>query len=221
MKKILFLSILSFHAHAVSVGDITSIIDSNEVILVKEIENTTPVARYIGLKIEKITSPTAEGKVIPLNSNEILSTPSGLVLPGNGKDIFRIIYNGPQDNQERYYRLSWLDAPISSARDSTADKAALATTSAIINTILVVSPRQDKFDYIYEGGTVKNLGNVSFRIVAAGECLDPSKDIENKGCRERYYVMPGKSVSLKYTDWKSSKTHLGIWYNGKYINANK
>ena len=221
MKKILFLSVLSFNVHAVSVGDITSIINSNEKTLAKEVENTTNVARYISLKVEKITSPTADGKIVPLENSEVLSTPSGLVLPGSGKDVFKILYNGPEDDQERYYRLSWLDAPVLGKEDNTANKGALATTSAIINTILVVSPRKDKFDYNYSNGTITNTGNASFRIVAAGSCIDQAKDIDGKGCRERYYIMPGKSIKLKFTDWNAPKTHLGIWYGGQYINVNK
>lgn len=212
---------VALNAHAVNVGDITSIINAHETTLAKEVENTTNVARYIALKIEKITSPAADGKVIPLDDNEVLSTPAGLVLPGSGKDVFKILYNGPEDDQERYYRLSWLDAPVLGKEDNTANKAALATTSAIINTILVVTPRKDKFDYSYSNGTITNTGNASFRIVAAGSCLDQAKDVDGKGCRERYYVMPGKSMKLKYTDWNASKTHLGIWYNGQYINVNK
>lgn len=221
MKKILLLSVLSFNVHAVNVGDITAIINSNEKTLAKEVENTTNVARYIALKVEKITSPAADGKVIPLENSEILSTPAGLVLPGSGKDVFKILYNGPEDDQERYYRLSWLDAPVLGKEDNTANKAALATTSAIINTILVVSPRKDKFDYSYSNGTITNTGNASFRIVAAGSCIDQTKDINGKGCRERYYVMPGKSIKLKFTDWNAPKTNLGIWYSGQYINVNK
>ena len=223
MKKIfpIFLCIVAVHANSVNVGDITSIINANETTLAKEVENTTNVARYIALKVEKITSPAPDGKIIPLENNEILSTPAGLVLPGSGKDIFKILYNGPKDDQERYYRLSWLDAPVLGKEDNTANKAALATTSAIINTILVVTPRKDKFTYSYSNGTITNTGNASFRIVAAGSCIDKTKDISHKGCRERYYVMPGKSVKLQYTDWNAPKTNLGIWYADQYINVNK
>ncbi|WOE32314.1 MULTISPECIES: hypothetical protein [unclassified Acinetobacter] len=207
--------------YAVNVGDITSIINSNQKNLIKEVENTTNVARYIGLKIEKITSPTAQGVVIKDDSKEVLSTPAGLVLPGAGKDVFKILYTGPEDDQERYYRLSWLDAPVLGSEDNTANKAALATTSAIINTILVVSPRKDKLDYQYANGTMTNTGNASFRVVAAGPCLDKKKEIDGKGCRERYYVMPGTSVKLQLTDWNAPKTHLGIWYADQYINVSK
>lgn len=205
---------------AVNVGDITSIINADKNFLAKEIENTTEVARFVGLKVYRLSSPMNDGETIPMTSKtEILSTPSGLVLPGSAKDIFKIIYQGPQDDQERYYRLSWIDAPVANAGEDTASKGGQATTSAQINTILVVAPRKEKFDFSYANGTLTNTGNVSFRVVAAGKCLDQSKDIDGKGCRERYYVMPSKSITLKHTDVKADRTHIGIWHGEKYINV--
>ncbi|NHX33574.1 hypothetical protein HA388_26605, partial [Escherichia coli] len=92
---------------------ITEIISSDEDTLSKEIENTVDTARLVNLTIEKIDSPLDTGKVIPITDpNEILSTPANLILPGHAKDIFKIIYQGPKDNKERYYRLNWKDDPI-------------------------------------------------------------------------------------------------------------
>lgn len=210
----------SSYCAAINVGDITSIIPSNETMLARDVANTTDVARFVGLKISRISSPMADGKVIPMESSaEILSTPSNLVLPGSAKDIFKIMYQGPADNKERYYRLSWIDAPVTNSGKIEKDKGAQATTSAQINTILVVAPREEKFDYKYANGTITNTGNTSFRIVSAGPCTDKSKDIDNKGCRERYYVMPNMSLTLKYTNTHADQTHVGIWHNDKYTNV--
>lgn len=210
----------SQYVAAVDVGDITAIMKSNDSMLAKDVANTTDVARYVGLKISKISSPLPNGKVVPMESNtEILSTPANLVLPGSAKDVFKILYQGPSDQVERYYRLSWIDAPILNTGNNKVEKGAQASTSAQINTILVVAPRQEKFEYQYKNGAVTNTGNVSFRIVAAGKCLDPNKDINNKGCRERYYVMPNTMIKLQHVDIRSSKSHVGIWHNDKYVNV--
>lgn len=207
---------------AINVGDVTSIIESKQSLIAKEIENPSDTARFVGLKVQRISTPMEGGEVIAMESaSEILSTPSGLVLPGSAKDIFKIIYQGPADDQERYYRLAWLDAPVGSVEDSTAPKSAQASAVAQINTILVVAPRKQKFDYTYNNGAVTNTGNVSFRIVAAGGCKDPSKDIEAKGCRERYYVMPGVTIQLKYTQFNDRKTNIGIWHDSEYINIQR
>nr|WP_042111208.1 hypothetical protein [Acinetobacter rudis] len=205
---------------AINVGDVTSIIEAKQSLIAKEIENPSETARFVGLKVQRLSSPMEGGEIIPMESAaEILSTPSGLVLPGTAKDIFKIIYQGPADDQERYYRLSWLDAPVGSSEDSTAPKTAQASAVAQINTILVVAPRKQKFDYTYKDGQVTNTGNVSFRIVAAGACKDVTKDIDGKGCRERYYVMPNKSLTLKYTQTADPKTNIGIWHDSEYINV--
>ena len=210
----------SQYAIAVDVGDITSMMNTHNSMLAKTIGNTTDVARYVGLKISRISSPLPDGKVIPMESKaEILSTPASLVLPGSAQDIFKIIYQGPSDQVERYYRLSWTDAPILNTNKEKSEKGAQASTSAQINTILVVAPRQEKFEYKYNSGAITNTGNASFRIVAAGKCVDPQKDIDNKGCRERYYVMPNTTIKLKHVDITSPKSHVGVWHNDKYVNV--
>ncbi|TQI78610.1 hypothetical protein FHU10_1352 [Serratia fonticola] len=207
------------HANAINVGSITSIIASDQSVIAKEVINTVDDARMVSLTVERISSPMEGGQVIPMASKqEIMATPSNLILPGNGKDVFQIFYAGPKDNQERYYRLSWHDNPVVEEGLSTTRKAASATTSATIKTILVVTPRQDNFNYQYRDGVVYNTGNSSFRVVAFGPCRkpQPSGD-ENKSCRERYYVMPGLGVHLKVIDLNNPRRSIGIWHNEKYI----
>ena len=203
---------------AIGVGEVTSFMESDQTILSKEITNTTNVMRYIGLKVQRISSPMQGGEVIPMQSkSEILFTPANQVLAGEAKEFFRIVYQGPQDHVERYYRLSWLDAPMSEFDKTSTAKAGMATTSAQIDTILVVAPRQENFKYTYKNGEIQNLGNSTFRVVSVGDCKNPADDKSGKGCRERYFVMPGDRIRLKYTDVAQAKTHVGIWHKGQYI----
>lgn len=182
MKKIIsaliLLSILPIKSSlAVNVGNITEIISSDRDTLAKEIENTVNTARLVNLTIEKIDSPLENGKIISVNDpNEILSTPANLILPGNAKDVFKIIYQGPKDDKERYYRLNWRDDPIGENGVTQSAKSASATTSATISTILVVAPRIEKFNYKYINSQVSNVGNSSFRVVASGPCLPEKKN---------------------------------------------
>ena len=220
LKTTVVLSILMapLSSFAIGVGEITSFMESEQSILSKEITNTTNVARYIGLKVQRISSPMKGGEIIPMQSqSEILFTPASQILAGNAKEFFRIVYQGPKDNLERYYRLSWLDAPMSQFEKDPAAKSGMATTSAQIDTILVVAPRQENFKYNYNKGEIQNLGNASFRVVSVGACKNSIDDQTGKGCRERYFVMPGDSIRLKYTDVSQSKTHLGLWHKGQYI----
>ncbi|MBI6194874.1 hypothetical protein, partial [Providencia rettgeri] len=219
MKKIIFalilLSILPLkNSFAVNVGNITEIISADEDTLAKEIENTVDTARLVNLTIEKIDSPLENGKVISVNDpNEILSTPANLILPGKAKDVFKIIYQGPMDDKERYYRLNWKDDPIGESGVTKSSKSASATTSATISTILVVSPRVEKFNYEFINSQVSNIGNSSFRVVASGPCLAEKQKYGVDGiCRERYYLMPHLAVKLQFVDVKNKKSSVGIWH---------
>ncbi len=224
MKKLIYRSALlliftPFVAFAINVGEITSMMPPEESILSKEVTNTTDAARYVSIKVSRLSSPMADGIVIPMESGgELLSTPASVILPGEAKDIFRFIYNGPEDAKERYYRLTWSDEPLSDTENAVHRKAGEATTSALINTILVVGPRKENFDFKVSGDNVMNTGNAAFRVISFGPCRSESAEA-GKTCRERYYVMPGSSIKIKYTNLADAKTRIGIWHGKNYINV--
>lgn len=210
---------LSFSTQAINVGEVTAMMGPEAKSLAKEIINTTDTARYVSVSVERISSPMAGGVIMPMESkSELLSTPASLILPGNAKENFRFFYKGPEDNKERYYRVSWTDEPVTEFDASKNKKQGEATTSAIISTILVVAPREEKFDYSHSGDSVTNTGNASFRVISYGPCRDKAKDT-GQGCRERYYVMPGVTAKIKYTDLSNKKTRIGIWHGEQYINV--
>jgi len=222
--KPLFISLLLLSvtspSQAINVGEVTSIMGPEARSLAKEIANTTDTARYISVNVERLSSPMADGVIIPMGTRpELLSTPASLILPGNAKENFRFFYNGPEDNQERYYRISWTDEPVTEFDAGKNKKQGEATTSAIIGTILVVAPREENFNYRRDNDTVTNVGNASFRVISYGPCRNKTKET-GQGCRERYYVMPGVSVKIKHTDLTNKKTRIGIWHGEQYINVN-
>lgn len=192
---------------------------SGRSILAKEISNNTESARYVSITVERLSSPMGDGVVIPMESkSELLPTPASIILPAESKEHFKFIYNGRADDIERYYRLSWVDEPITEKNSNNNAKVGEATASAVISTILVVTPREDRFDYSFENGKVTNKGNSSFRLISYGPC----RNVENEkgsGCRERYYLMPGVSSKIRYTDLNDKKTRVGIWYDGKYTHV--
>lgn len=209
--------LLSFPGWAISVGDITSIMKSSESSISKEITNTTDSARFVSITVKQLSSPLANGVEINQGiSSELLSTPANLILPGQATDVFRFFYKGPQDDKERYYRLQWVDEPVTENAETNARKLAVATASAEIGTILVVAPRQERFDYSRDGDVISNTGNVSFRVIAYGPCKDKTQD-NGKGCRERYYIMPSTKMKIKRTDVDNIRSHIGIWHNDQFI----
>ncbi|MCX8958057.1 EcpB family pilus assembly chaperone [Erwinia psidii] len=210
---------VSLSVQAINVGEITSIITSDSSSLAKEIINTTDSARFVSISVERISSPMAGGKIIPIQSkSELLFTPASLIMPGDAREHFRFIYGGKEDDKERYYRLTWTDEPVTEFNAIPGQKGGHATTSATISTILVVAPRKEHFSFNYQDGVVSNNGNTSFRVVAFGPCKDKGKN-QKEGCRERYYVMPGNSVRMSNTDTEKNKTRIGIWHGGKYISV--
>ncbi|WP_193138684.1 EcpB family pilus assembly chaperone [Klebsiella aerogenes] len=217
---LLMVSLLIFvsRAMAINVGTITESMPSSKSMISKEISNTVDVARLVSLNVERISSPLEQGRIIPMEAqNEIMVTPANLILPGKAKEVFRIFYAGPKDDRERYYRLIWQDNPVVEEGNSKSTKTAMATTSATISTLMVVTPRKENFKYRYESGVISNIGNRSFRVVASGPCIIKSPEGENKMCRERYYVMPGLAVHLKFVDYQLNKSSIGIWHDKNYI----
>ncbi|CBG89660.1 hypothetical protein [Citrobacter rodentium] len=222
MKKGLIALILAelfipLSGQAINVGDITSIMTSGERTLSKEVTNTTDSARFVSVSVKQLSSPLADGvEIKSANNGELLSTPANLILPGQATDVFRFFYNGPEDGTERYYRLQWIDEPIGENAATKASKMAVATASAEIGTLLVVAPRKERFDYSHQREVISNTGNVSFRVIAYGACKDKTQD-KGKGCRERYYVMPGTKITLQLTDVNSNRSHIGIWHGKRFI----
>lgn len=217
---IIFSYLFSFPVQAINVGEVTSIMSPDISRLTKEIGNPTDSARLVSLKIKRISSPLADGIVIPMESPlELLATPVSQIMPGRSKENFRIFYNGPEDDKERYYHLSWSDEPVTDDDTKSSKKQGVATTSAIINTILVVAPRKENFDFIRQGETITNKGNASFRVISYGPCRNKTQDI-GQGCRERYYLMPGMSVKIQHIDFSKGKSRIGIWHGEDYINVN-
>lgn len=53
-----------------------------------------------------------------------------LILSGQAKDVFRFFYKSPADDVERYYRLQWIDEPVTERAETRANKVAVVTASA-------------------------------------------------------------------------------------------
>lgn len=211
---------LAQHSFAIDVGDITTFMHHDQNVVSKSVTNDVNTARGVILKLEKVSSPLDHGVIIPFDSNdELLATPATSVLPAGGKEVFNVYYNGPKDNEERYYRLVWHDLPIQSiGKAGSSSKRVAATTSARIATILVVAPRNEDFKYRYdsESNELLNEGNVSFRVSAFGPCDEIGKKI----CNEKYNILPSSKVALKYGAVNKKQSAIGIWHKNQFIPIN-
>ncbi len=217
-KKILLACLFPSFAFAIDVGDVSNFIFADQDVLTKEIANTVDSARLVTLQVKRINSPKEGGGFIDFETpNEILSTPAGILLPSHARENFRIFYQGPKDDKERYYKLVWQDLPIQ--KQDAVDKnqsVAMASAAAQIGTILVVAPRQENFSYTMKDNVVSNHGNVTFRLVGYGPCPAEFKN-EQETCQEQYNVMPNDTVRLKYVDFNQKKSYAGIWHKEQFL----
>lgn len=217
MKKLFALVVLltACNAFALDVGDISSFMDSDATVLSKEIKNTTDSGRFINIAIKRISSPLADGKIIPMESpDEMLLTPSSILIPSQSTEVVRFFYKGPTDDKERYYRIFWQDQLLSDKQQDSAKKLAIATASARISTILVVAPRTPHYQYQYHAGEISNTGNVTLKVIAYGVCINHA---EKNDCKEDYYVMPGKKRHFTHVDVNNEKGHVAFWQADQFV----
>ncbi|WP_270828352.1 hypothetical protein [Aeromonas sp. Y318-1] len=202
-------------SQAINVGSVTTFIDAGSQDVAKEIENGSAQARLVTISVSRISSPEEGGQEIPMEvAGELMLSPSRLMLPAHAKNNVRFFYKGPQDGKERYYRIRWLDTALSMDDQSSNRRQAVATTSAQIGTILVVTPRQQHFAYNLQNGMLSNQGNASYRTVAYGPCLDRKAQAQ---CKETYYDLPGKQRCFKKVDMQDPQSHLGLWLGQEFV----
>lgn len=217
MKKLL-LSIylfiaLSFSAYGIDVGDISSFINSDRSSISKEIKNSTDTGRLVNVGVKRISSPLEDGVEIPFEAHdELLFTPTKLLLPAQSGDIVRFVYNGPHDDKERYYRIIWFDQSLDESQNTSAKRSAVASASARIGTILVVAPREVRYSYHYENGFITNTGNATLRVLAYGACIKGKED-----CKEKYFLMPGRKRKFNIVNVNDKKGRVALWQGEQFI----
>ncbi|QGZ71101.1 EcpB family pilus assembly chaperone [Aeromonas hydrophila] len=210
----LMLTLFPLASNAINVGPITTFIDTGFNEVAREIENDTEQARLVTVSVTRISSPEEGGNEMATDVNgELLLSPSRLVLPAKGKNNVRFFYKGQADDKERYYRVTWRDTPLSLDEHREEGRQATATTSAQIGTILVVAPRQVRFNYVFRNSTLTNTGNASYRVVAYGVCANnPTEQ-----CKENYYDLPGKERRFSRVDIVNDKSHIGLWFGKEFV----
>ena len=104
---------------------------------------------------------------------------------------------------------------MSESAATKAGKAATATASAEIGTILVVAPRNERFNYSRQDDLIINTGNVSFRVIAYGVCKDPAQD-QGRDAGNAITLCPNQNKASK-SDVSNSRTRIGIWHGKQFI----
>ncbi|SAE69185.1 Gram-negative pili assembly chaperone%2C N-terminal domain [Enterobacter cloacae] len=196
----LFLLFISSSALAINVGKVTTIIPADADSTAKEIKNEADSVRIVSVRAQRISSPMDEGIVInPEKVDELLLTPTRMVMPAGTSNIVKFYYHGNADNKERYYRITFTDEGVSEEVDSGSPKNGTGMTRAVVSTILVVQPRDKKIDFVYV------------------TCLKPNPESPTTPCTKNFYLMPDTSRAIEDINVTDNHFHLGIWDLKQFI----
>lgn len=126
-------------------------------------------------------------------------------------EYFKFYYHGPQDNRERYYRVSFREVPTRNQTRRSPTGGEVSTEPVVVmDTILVVRPRQVQFKWSFDKvtGTVSNTGNTWFKLLIKRGC----DSTEEEG--DAWYLRPGDVVHQP--ELRQPGNHYLV-YNDKFI----
>ena len=203
------LSFYTQNAHAIYFSSYIYEIPSNEDFISKAVKNDTKTMNMYQISSFKIDRPGNKGENVLYDKNrELIYAPVQLQIEANATDFFKIMYIGPKDNIERYYRINFLETSlIPVIVDRTQSNLTTFFPSVSVSTILVVRPRQQNLKYIVDekSGVIQNTGNTFFRVVIQNGCDGNDQEAE------QFYMLPGE----RYQDDRVKTL------NRKFIVANK
>nr|VUD28892.1 CFA/I fimbrial chaperone [Raoultella sp. NCTC 9187] len=134
-----------------------------------------------------------------------------LTLQAGEGEYFKFYYHGPQDNRERYYRVSFREIPTRNRVErNTAGAAVSIDPVVVVETILAVRPRQVDFKWAFDrqAGTVSNSGNTWFKLLIKPGCGATEED------GDAWYLRPGDVVRQAALRQPGDKY---IIYNDQFI----
>lgn len=209
---LILLLCLPFYSGAISVGTQTFAMSEDQPFVAKQVLNNNRSARMYQVNIRAIDRPGEREVRSRPADGELLFSPRQMVLQAGQAEYYKFFYRGPQDNKERYYRVSFREIPTRLLNSGERDTAgAHLEPIVVMDTILVVRPRKINFDYTLdkEHGILVNKGNTYFKFLLKSGCN--SKDEEG----EMEYLRPGEKVTHEGLKLKGQKF---IIYNEQFIN---
>ncbi|MEM0654953.1 fimbria/pilus periplasmic chaperone [Klebsiella huaxiensis] len=198
-------------SHAISVGNLTFSLSPEDEFAAKRVLNNNKSVRLYQVSVIAIDRPGGKEVRSRPADGELLFAPRQLTLQARESEYFKFYYHGPKDNRERYYRVSFREIPTRNHIMRNASGAAISMDPVVVmDTILVVRPRQVNFKWAYDraAGTVSNTGNTWFKLLIKPGC----DSTEEEG--DAWYLRPGDVV--RQATLRQSGNHY-IVYNEKFI----
>ena len=188
---------------------------SEEDFISKSVKNDTKTSNMYEIQSFKIDRPGGNGEnKVQEASRDLIYTPTKLKIESGSSDFFKILYIGPKDDQERYYRVVFKETPLTTINIPTRKNATSFFSTVSMSTILVVRPRKQIFKYEIDesNGVIKNTGNTFFRVIIQEGCN--GKDDE----ANHFYMLPGESFQNESVKQKNKKF---IVVNQRYVPLGK
>ncbi|WON76149.1 hypothetical protein [Serratia sp. UGAL515B_01] len=174
MKLALCLVLLVSPARAIYLSSSVFTLESDSTFFSRQFVNNTKNTNLYVISAYRINKPGIDERPLPLENGEIMYTPLKKIIEPGGWEYFKIIYRGPADDRERYYRIVIKEIPADAMALSNQSKTPLISPIVALDTILVIRPRQMRFTYHYDrqAGVLKNTGNTYFRVMIHKSCDD-------------------------------------------------
>ena len=179
-------------ALAISVGNLTFSLGAQQTFVAKKVLNNNKTARIYRVSLSAIDRPGERETRSRPAGGELLFAPRQLTLQAGASEYFKFYYHGPRDNRERYYRVSFREIPTRNLlmRSPTGGQVSMEPV-VVMDTILVVGPRQVQFHWAFDKktGTVSNTGNTWFKLLIKPGC----ESTEEEG--DAWYLRPGDKIT--------------------------
>lgn len=174
-------------------------------------------AHVVSVEVWEINNPFERKPVETNNSNDVVFTPAKQLINPSKSAYFKFIYNGKQDEKERYYSIRWRDAALMRTNplnnDSNIKAQAQATVNTSVVTTLIVNPRKSNVSLVKSGDYVINNGNSMVSIFLNAKCKS-NNDLEKEDCSIYRPFFPGQKISVERMRFDNSFS-AGYWLDGK------
>lgn len=160
-------------AHAAWFNATIYAMPSEQNFISRPIYNDTPTTNLYTASAYKIDKPGLNGEhKINNQEPEIIWTPLRFTLAPGGTEYFKLYYRGPKDDQERYYRVEFREAPVRLFPLKSQGAYFDVLPVVAMSTVLVVRPRDARFAYTVDekSGTIVNTGNTFFKVIIQRGC---------------------------------------------------
>lgn len=168
----------------------------------KPVMNDTNNLNLYTVQAFKIDKPGKNGEhIIYEKDREIIYTPLSLKINPKSTDFFKLLYVGPKDNQERYYRVVFSEVPLTAFEERSEPQATAFVPTVVMSTIMIVRPRKQVFKYELDEktGVLKNTGNTFFRVIVHQSCeLDDASSTQ-------FHMLPNEEYKGDIMKQKNSK----------------